>query len=491
MVIYRGNRLRSRRKIDPHRLSRSACVFVAASVTWLGWAATTLQGEGSASKESAVPFVRKAGYVQFFMQPEDVRDVRGKPRFIANRIHESETLKAPSQSPFTFAFPDPSGVFRVFTYTHQAQDGKWEIAQYATTDFSEYSRPRVVLRQQDDRRWLAMTSMTRRTDTGEFLLLRWARGSNGHAAYFFRSQDGVTWKPVNTDEPAYTDQDSNGIAWQPEQKRYVVLQTTYQPWKRLYPDNMGNSVRRVLTIRTSQDAYQWEPGNSVGIQGPYHPADRLIVPDLEDPPELEFYRMTVAFPYGGRYVGLMLNYASSPSTPGKHGPHLSTEWWVSPDGISHWSRPYREFEASPREVRDLHHAPVVFRNKLLWLFFGKIYELPIDRLAGVFSKANAAFSTNAFSVPARPLFLNAQAAWSHAPRVGTDMQEQAYIMAELLDERGRAIPGFEKEKSLLQDVDGVRLPLRWQGRDTVTLAGEKVVLRFYFRDATIHAVNTD
>jgi len=120
MIVYLGvrrNRLRSRKRIDLHRLSWAAYLLIAASMTWLGWTATILQGEGAGSKGSAVPAVRKAGHVQLFMQPEDVRDVRGKLRFIANRIHESETLKTPCQSPFTFTFPDPSGVFQILSVT--------------------------------------------------------------------------------------------------------------------------------------------------------------------------------------------------------------------------------------------------------------------------------------------------------------------------------------------------------------------------------------
>ena len=99
---------------------------------------------------------------------------------------------------------------------------------------------------------------------------------------------------------------------------------------------------------------------------------------------------------------------------------------------------------------------------------------------------NGAFSTRKFVLPDRPLTLNAAARW-HGDKTNAQ-QRQAYVMAELLDARGRPIPGFEKEKCIVQDKDGVDLPLRWAGRDTPALAGRIVAVRFYLRDATIYAL---
>jgi hypothetical protein len=63
-------------------------------------------------------------------------------------------------------------------------------------------------------------------------------------------------------------------------------------------------------------------------------------------------------------------------------------------------------------------------------------------------------------------------------------------MVEARDDKGAVIPGFEREQCIFRDVDGVRLPLQWPGQDPKALAGRKVALRFYFRDATIYAVST-
>ena len=72
---------------------------------------------------------------------------------------------------------------------------------------------------------------------------------------------------------------------------------------------------------------------------------------------------------------------------------------------------------------------------------------------------------------------------------------------------GAVIPGYERSGCVLLNVDGQRLPLRWDGRadtdirkDSVTTnattlsappvppaAGSKIFLRVFFRDATIFA----
>ena len=64
-------------------------------------------------------------------------------------------------------------------------------------------------------------------------------------------------------------------------------------------------------------------------------------------------------------------------------------------------------------------------------------------------------------------------------------------MVEILDENGRVITGFEKEKCIIQDKDDLRIPLAWEKRTTSELAEQTVRLRFYFRDATIYSIGTN
>jgi hypothetical protein len=111
-----------------------------------------------------------------------------------------------------------------------------------------------------------------------------------------------------------------------------------------------------------------------------------------------------------------------------------------------------------------------------------------DRIGCAAAGPNAEFSSRPFTMPGAPLRLNATARWVGAKE--HFQEKQAYVMVELLDEQGRVIPGYNKERCFFQDVDATDLPLRWGGRDGTELAGRRLHLRFYLRSARIYAVTT-
>jgi hypothetical protein len=146
------------------------------------------------------------------------------------------------------------------------------------------------------------------------------------------------------------------------------------------------------------------------------------------------------------------------------------------------------------------------------------------------SESAGEFSTKPFSVPTdaegslTKLWLNAAAAWKgNIVTGGCDEGCAAYIMVELRSASdGAVVPGYERSKCVLLNVDGLRLPLKWSdgettngtkssgsdddndddddddddaegsaaavvGAATPPPAGSEVFLRIYFRDATIYA----
>ena len=129
---------------------------------------------------------------------------------------------------------------------------------------------------------------------------------------------------------------------------------------------------------------------------------------------------------------------------------------------------------------------MIYNDYHLWIGGESAIGIPLYRIAGVYSKANGEFSTKPFSVPQKALHLNASALLNPPGKAG--LPNQAYIMVEVLDNNGKTIPGYEKEKCLFMDKDGIRLPLLWRIKDTSELAGQTVQLRFYLRDATIYSV---
>ena len=392
---------------------------------------------------------------------------------------------------FCCGVPLLSGGWWLYGWQQWTEGGipHWAIVRARTFDGLQYEGFER-LHQESGAHWLGMTDIARNPDTGQLLMLKWARGQPGHALWAYGSDDGRTWHGL-ADHPVYCDHDSFGMIWEPSLQRYVVHQATYEPWHKPFADNIGDSKRRVTHIRTSPDGLVWDPPDDVGFSGPYAAPERLLVPGRDDPPELEFYRMR-AFPYSGRYAASVLLYAASPQPVNphahrsRHGPQLACEWWMSDDAIT-WRRPYRRSEASGDMPGPITHEPIEVAGELRFLLDRQVYALPRGRLAGVFCRANGQFSTQAFDMPASPLALNVSAGHTAGPRF--DMHTQAYVMAELTDEAGGVLSGYERSRCAVQDVDCPDLPLRWDGADGTDLAGMRVRLRLCFRDATVYGVS--
>ena len=61
------------------------------------------------------------------------------------------------------------------------------------------------------------------------------------------------------------------------------------------------------------------------------------------------------------------------------------------------------------------------------------------------------------------------------------------------DEGGAPLAGFERRQMIMMDVNGTRLPLRWNSttaEQRQAAVGKRVRLRLFFRDATIYAVGS-
>ena len=122
-----------------------------------------------------------------------------------------------------------------------------------------------------------------------------------------------------------------------------------------------------------------------------------------------------------------------------------------------------------------------------WASVPSMVGVPMYRVAGRRAENNAEFSIAMFVMPSTPLWLNANVSWStpYDGLGGSSAGYQACVMVCVLV-GGVVAPGFEKEKCVLMDVDGVQLPLQWGSEPnghTSVLAGRLVSLRIYFRDS--------
>jgi len=123
-------------------------------------------------------------------------------------------------------------------------------------------------------------------------------------------------------------------------------------------------------------------------------------------------------------------------------------------------------------------------GKRLWIYRDGIYGIDEHALFHVGSMCNAEFSTQPFDMPDDTLMLHASlSAYGNAT-----WARQAYIMAELLDDAGRVVPGYEKEQCIIRRMHGPKQKLTWGDHFGEELAGQRVQLRFYLRYAHIYAV---
>ena len=428
-----------------------------------------------------------------FSGPEDVSDPVGQLRFGANCLQD---LGAPAGLPelrTTCPVRQTDGSYLVYGIQsgHARENDHWRLLRFHTCDGLHYGK-QELLYESGPGKWLGNSSIVHNTVDGSFLCLRWHQEEKGMGMYAFGSTNGVDWQPLS-DKAVYYDHDAGKVMFDPRTGEYVAYQVTYQQHEKPYQDNCAEHVRRVLHIRTSKDGMHWQPSGDAAGKGPYFPESCLITPDDDDPPELEFYDFA-AFPYEGRYVGMMQNYAASPAFAypwGPHGPHLSTEWWISQDGRN-WKRPFRDvFGAGPAGWA-IGGAPITTGGRHVWIIQDHAYGLLEDRMFFAGALANAAFTTPEIVIrnPGLPLLLDASYGFHGADKY-PGFRQQRYIKAELLDQSGKVIEGYEPQRFTIKnrDLDDGPTRIWWGNSSRMKRLDTPVRIRFYLRDARIFTLS--
>ena len=453
-----------------------------------------------------------AGQVKLlFSDDQDVADVWGKLRFGATPMRRLRDCANPGFA-LAWCSPREDGAWDVLAQRYQEDETvrdahqkkrAWTVVRATTRDGEHFENVEPLFGTApgsaiEPGRWTDHLAIAYNPEAKEFLALKLGYTRNegfGYRAFF--SADGKVWKehPKN---PLYFNGDSMGLLWSPKLKRFVSTEKSFQllPSAKHLPDHgrtaTGLPYRRVLTIRSSPDGRQWEPSDSlIDVWGDKFrplPDQWLTTPDADDPPDLEFYRGN-GFWYHDRAFLVVLNYAASPLKPNQHGPFLSTEWWISHDGL-HWKRPYRDVNALGESLAPpAWHNPLIIDGKMVFHFGSYLAGMERDRITYAGAAANAEFSTAAFRMPEADLVLNT--AVPAPDRVFA--KSQAYVMVAVLDEQGKVIPGFEREHCVIQDCNRIDQPLRWKGdaeRSARQLAGRTIRLRFYLRGANVYAVTS-
>jgi hypothetical protein len=377
----------------------------------------------------------------------------------------------------------------------------WKVVRARSRDGIHFEDVHTVLERTEGAHWAHICSFSYSPELGRFLFLKNMNAEYGFSMHAFTSADGEHWQEYEHN-PVFYEGDRWGALWSPTLQRFVYYGKGIQRYQKRIPELFADA-RRVVTLRSSPDGFHWTPnvaeldrknerkteGSDAGriVGGPLVPDEFQISPDENDPPDLEFYAGD-GFHYEGRYYLLMLNYAASSIPPGMppvnkngHGPALDTEWWISRDGVR-WDRPFRKIDAGEMFLT---HNPMIVDGKFLFHADNGLWAIPEDRITYVSARANAIFDTIQFTSSGRPFHLNARVPGSKY----RSYPEQAYIMAELIDDDDHVFSGYEKERCIFQaSRDELAIPLQWNGRDGSELKGKRMRIRFHLRSSDIFAV---
>lgn len=266
--------------------------------------------------------------------------------------------------------------------------------------------------------------------------------------------------------------DGQFVSWQ------VVRQYIAKDKRIHHRDLLATSgLERVLAMQTSSDFVHWtEPR-------------KIIVPTSEDPDYLQFYGMG-GFRYGNYWLGTLWTYYV-------HDQSMDLELALSRDGY-HWTRPFPGHrlvslgEAGAFDCGMIESAtsPLVVGDEIYIYYGGSNHRhdeqgtaaiglatLKIDRWAGLQTGRRGLLVTRPFTFNGTALTLNA---YAHGGEV----------RAELLDEHGQTIPGFELERAMPVVGDHTAQRLAWEhGSDMSALRGRRIAVRFEILNATLYAIS--
>lgn len=404
-------------------------------------------------------------------------------------------------------------------------------------DFNGESRTNIVLvgsGAHGDRYCCAVVVDERETDAArryKMLYYDWAPLPGGevwaglHLAY---SPDGVHWTK-HPDAPLYRTSYGGKQAQPPFQGESPYHERTLPDGRvrreMLVPSSMSDAVDPVFDpLRNVWALYgkMWIHGPAGGLawkhgMGRTESADLIhwtrpqlvCAPDDQDG-ELEFHTSPV-FHRHGRFLCLnqILNRAG--------GGVMDIELMVSRDGLE-WERPFREQRFIERGVAGafdsgtlLTNSSVVVEGDELRFYYGAysagaigggaditsdeqqsgvgLVTLPLDRFAGIRSQPVAPTKKvpnppDIGQLTLRPLDLSGRTELL----VNADASQGA-VWAEVLDEDGYRVPGFDKASCIpLKEQDSLRHPLRWRDKSLADLPAGRHHIRIHLQSATAYAI---
>lgn len=308
----------------------------------------------------------------------------------------------------------------------------------------------------------------------------------------------------------------DGFQWTPYPKN-PVIDTSPRRGRWGPTEFMGwDPIRQVYAVHMENCLHRWSPAGKRLIGRAESPdmihwseAETIIVPDDQDPPDLDFYTMH-AITYEGLYLGLLWNFRTIRT-------RIVPQIVFSRDGI-HYNRDYREpFIA--RGAKGMFDAatvysiqPIVHGDRILVYYSGGNYRAsetlqavgdkaiyavglattPRDRFVSfdgarwsdeAARKPYSQVLTRSFTFSGSHLHLNLQATLQAGAGVGP-----CEMRVEILEPTYHVISGFGFDDCDSLTSGGLDQVVSWKGRsDLSELVGRPIKLRFYFKNASLYA----
>ncbi|MFO1437675.1 MAG: hypothetical protein U1F81_05085 [Verrucomicrobiaceae bacterium] len=333
----------------------------------------------------------------------------------------------------------------------------------------------------------------------KFEMVDWYRDKLHRLYYAAYSADGLRW--TIDPEPILLGCDTITLSQDPVTGEYLAFH-------KRQGDPRVVGIRHVF-LSVSKDMKHWSEPH------PVHVADEIdnkATRKLKGGTYSEYYNLS-AFAYAGQWLGFVTHFRRVEPPSALFGNDevngqkrsatgiIDVQLVTSRDG-RHWDRcsdrspviPLGPHAYDAGSIFGLCNAPV-FVGDELWMYYTAattphgglapekeqsiaLAKWRVDGLASMQAKDKpGSIETHDFIPQGTHLSVNADFG-------------KGRLMVEVLDADGKTVPGFEKEASMIENQDAVKLPIRWKNSASLP-AGIPIRLRFHLQNGDLFSYRID
>lgn len=333
----------------------------------------------------------------------------------------------------------------------------------------------------------------------KFELVDWYRDKDHRLYYAASSPDGLRWKI--DPEPILLGCDTITLSQDPVTGEYLAFH-------KRQGDPRVVGIRQVF-LSVSKDMEHWSEPQPVVVADEM---DNRATRKLKGGTYSEFYNLS-AFPYAGQWLGFATHFRRVEPPSALFGNDevdgrkrsatgiIDVQLVHSRDG-RHWHRcsdrnpviPLGPHAYDAGSIFGLCNSPVIVGDEM-WMYYTAVTtphggltpekqqsialaSWRIDGLASLQAKEKpGTLETHEFIPEGKSLLVNADV-------------KNGRLMVEVLDAAGKTFKGYEKESSLIQNQDSVKLQIKWPNAAALP-AGVPIRLRFHLENGDLYSYLID